>query len=65
MDSVELGDGVRDRMTAAEGVVDCIARYLYGPTRILVQPNVKKDGAPVNGFWIEEPRLEVVKKHAV
>jgi hypothetical protein len=56
---VELGDKVKDKLTDLKGIVVAKAHYLYGCTQCSVLPTKIKDG--VEGIWIDEPQLEVIK----
>ena len=60
--TIELGDKVRDRMTGFAGIAVGIHHWLYGCTRISVQPEKLKDGKPVDPQVFDEPQLEVLKK---
>ena len=58
--TIKLGQRVRDRMTGIEGIAIVRAEYLYGCTRIGVQPTEVKDGKPVDTSHFDEPQLEVI-----
>ncbi len=62
---IELGDRVKDRITGLKGIAVGISKYLYGCTRIAVQPEEAKDGKPAEWFHVDEPQLELMKKSVV
>lgn len=62
---VQLGDRIRDRISGVEGIAVARTEYLYGCTRIGVQPESHKDGKPAAWASIDEPQCEVVKPAAV
>jgi hypothetical protein len=57
---IELGQKVADRITGFSGLVTGKAEYITGCNQILVQPELNKDGAFVEGRWIDEDRAEIV-----
>lgn len=59
---VNLGDKVKDPVTNLEGIVIGRTEFLYGCTRIGVQPKISKDGKMPDAHWFDEPQLKVVKK---
>jgi hypothetical protein len=65
MDSIELGDTVKDRITGIEGVVMGHTRWLYGCDRITIQPQEVKDGKPAEMTTFDLPQLELVRKRVV
>ena len=58
---VELGDEVKDTVTGFIGIVVARHQYLYGCTRISVQPPVDKDGKVPDSHGFDEPQLEILK----
>jgi hypothetical protein len=62
---IELGDRVEDKITKLRGVVIGITKWLYGCTRIVIQPEEGKDGKPAEGFNIDMPQATLVKKSVV
>ena len=62
---VELGDRVKDKITGLKGIVVSVSQFLYGCTRVGIQPEEAKDGKPAESFYIDEPQCEVIKKEAV
>ena len=62
---VKLGNRARDTMTGFEGVVVARTDWLYGCTRIGIEPTtLDKEGNPKDERWFDEQRVEVVKKTA-
>lgn len=57
---IKLGQRVRDRISGLEGIVIGRMEYLYGCTRIAVQPQDVKDGKPVESTFVDEPQLELL-----
>lgn len=57
---VELGQKVRDRITGVEGIATARTEWLYGCTRILVQPQEVKDGKPAEAMYVDEPQCEIL-----
>lgn len=51
---IKLGQTVRDAITKLEGVVIARHEYLYGCTRLSIQPAEFKDGKPAEYFVIDE-----------
>jgi len=65
MEKVELGDRVQDKVSGLKGIVQCLSHWLYGCTRITIQPEVAKDGKPAEMFTIDEPQCKILKKGAL
>ena len=59
------GDRVKDRITTLSGVVVSRAEHLFGCNRYWVQPQGLKDGKQIEGMWIDEDSLELVKAGAI
>lgn len=55
----ELGIEVRDKITGFTGILTGHCQYITGCDQFLVQPKAK-DGAHVEGRWIDDIRLEVM-----
>lgn len=60
MATINLGDKVRDRMTGFAGIVIGIHNWLYGCTRVSVQPEKLQEGKVVDPQIFDEPQLEVL-----
>ena len=58
--TIRLGDTVRDAITKLEGVVTARHEYLYGCTRLSVQPAEHKDGKMPEPFAIDEQQAILV-----
>jgi len=65
MAKVVLGQSVKDIITGFSGVVTGRVEYITGCNQVLVAPKVGKDGAHVDSYWIDEQRVEVLKKKRV
>lgn len=57
---ITLGATVRDTISGLEGVVIGRFEYLFGCTRIQIQPRECKDGKPVEGAVVDEQQLVVL-----
>lgn len=60
MNSIKLGDSVRDSITGLTGTAVCISNWLNGCVRVVVQPKEIKDGKPVDTTCFDVEQLEVV-----
>lgn len=58
---MQLGDKVEDTLTGFEGIVVGLAQYISGCNQALVKPRTLKEGAMVEGEWIDEQRLLVTR----
>lgn len=58
----QCGDSVKDRVTGASGIISVRVEYRSGNLQYHVQPAKVKDGKPMEGFWIDEDALVLVKK---
>ena len=57
---IKLGSFVKDPITGLRGMAIARSEWLWGCTRIGVQPQELKDGRPVEETWFDEARLEIV-----
>lgn len=64
-EKIELGDRVKDKITGLKGIAIGVTSWLYGCSRISVQPEEAKDGKPAETFCVDEPQLEIVKKNVL
>lgn len=64
-EKVSLGDKVRDEVTGFEGIVLGKSEFLYGCTRVGVQPKLGSDGKIIEASWFDEPQLKVIKKAVI
>lgn len=63
MNKIELGDLVKDRITGFKGVAVGVTTWLFGCSRVIVQPQgLTKDGKTFESQSFDEPQLEIVKK---
>ncbi len=63
---IELGDKVRDKMTGYEGIVICIADWINGCKRPMVQAyGLDSNGKPIEAQSSDERDLEIIQKRAV
>ncbi len=59
---VKLGSKARDIYTGLEGVAVGRTEWLYGCTRIGIEPIELKDGKPIDIQWFDEQRVEVINE---
>lgn len=59
-DTIGLGQRVQDKITGASGIVTARHEYLYGCTRLSIQPAATDDGKQPEVFVTDEPQVEVV-----
>ena len=60
MDTIKLGDTVRDRIMRIKGVMTARAVYLNGCIRVQIEGKVRDDGK-FSIDWFDEGRVEFVK----
>ena len=60
MDTIKLGDTVRDRITNVKGVMTGYAEYLNGCKRVQIEGK-KRDDGKFSIDWFDEDRVELVK----
>lgn len=63
MAKIKLGDEVLHKITKFKGIAVCRMTYLSGCDRIVIQPEVDKDGKVPDNFTFDEPEIEIVKKN--
>jgi len=61
----DVGDEVRDTITAFTGVVVCRTQWLHNCNTYGVKPRELKDGRPQDSVHFDEPALELVAKENV
>jgi len=54
---IKLGSRVKDTISGLEGIATGRTEYLFGCVRIQVTPQKVKDGAAVEGQWLDEDQL--------
>lgn len=57
---IKLGSIVKDPISGLVGIAVSRTVWVWGCTRIAVQPQEIKDGKPVEESWFDEVRLEVI-----
>ncbi|HUX00597.1 MAG TPA: hypothetical protein VMY35_06400 [Phycisphaerae bacterium] len=57
---MQLGDHVRDIISGFQGIATARSEFLWGCTRVMVQPRETKDGQPIESHWFDEPQLQVI-----
>ncbi len=58
----KLGAKARDTVTGFEGIITGRNEWLNGCRQYCIKPPVDKDGKILDGEWIDEQQLEVVRK---
>lgn len=59
---VKLGSKVKDSITKFTGIATGRSEWLYGCTRIYIEPAEMREGKPIEGQWFDEQRIEVIKE---
>lgn len=59
---IKLGNQVRDIYTGFTGIATARTDWLFGCSRICIEPQELKDGKPIEGQWFDEQRVEVIGK---
>jgi len=63
--AIKLGSMVVDSLTGFTGIAVGRTVYLYGCVRIAIESTtLNKDGQPIEAVWVDEQRVEVVKKQS-
>lgn len=63
MSKIQLGDVVKDTVTGFRGMAVARCVYLNGCIQFLVKAQkLDKDGKRIEGEWIDEGQLKLVKK---
>lgn len=58
-----LGLNAKDTITGLAGVITAKAEYLYGTSRYELSPTKLNEGKPVEGVWLDSPRLKLGSVH--
>jgi hypothetical protein len=61
---IDLGDEVKDVVTGLKGIAIGRIEYLNGCVRYDVKPAGLKQGKTIEGEWVDEQQLIVIKKGA-
>jgi hypothetical protein len=61
---IKLGSKVQDTLTGFTGIATGRTEWMFGCARICIEPQVLKDGKPIEGFWFDEQRVKVLSDHA-
>lgn len=57
-----LGNRVKDIYTGFEGIAIGRTDWLYGCSRIAIEPTELKDGKPIDVVWFDEQRVQIVQE---
>jgi len=60
---IKLGSKVRDIYTGLTGIAVGRTEYLYGCSRIIVEPTELKDGKVIDAHYFDEQRIEVLEEN--
>jgi valyl-tRNA synthetase len=58
---IRLGSKVKDVFTGFTGIATGRTEWLFGCTRICIEPTELTDGKPIESVWFDEQRVEVVE----
>lgn len=61
-ETVQLGDRVKDPISGLTGIAICVATWLHGCIRVVVQPEKLHEGKPIADQAFDHTQLIVVKK---
>ncbi|MGI6168436.1 MAG: hypothetical protein ACOYI4_01805 [Christensenellales bacterium] len=61
---IKLGSSVKDTLTGFAGMATGRTDWLYGCSRICIEPAELKDGKPIDAQWFDEQRIEVIEVKA-
>lgn len=61
---LNLGDRVKDRITGLTGILVGRTEWIYGCSRVGIQPESTTDGKPVEAQWFDEAGVKLVKAAA-
>lgn len=59
---IKLGSRVRDIYTGFTGTAVARTEWLYGCSRIGIEPTTLKDGLPIEAQWFDEQRVEIIQE---
>jgi len=62
---INLGDEVIDIVSGLKGIAISKHSYLYGCSRISIQPPIDENGKPQEIVSFDEPQLRVVTKNKI
>lgn len=60
-----LGDQVKDHITSFTGIITSRSENINGCARYWVQPQELKDGKMVEGCWMDEPSLILLRAQLI
>lgn len=60
---INVGDLAKDTITGFEGVIVAKCQYLFGCSRVLIEPcALQENGQPHESCWFDIYRIEIVKE---
>jgi len=62
--AIKLGSKVKDTLTGFKGMAIGRTEWLYGCTRIGIEPQELHEGKPIEAQWFDEQRIETIKEDA-
>lgn len=58
---MKFGDRVKDSITGFEGIYAGRTDWMFGCSRICIQPEKLKDGKPIEAEWFDDQRVVLTK----
>lgn len=65
METVELGDKVKCKLTGFTGIVNGVSQWLTGCDKVSIQAPMKKDGSFGDSYWVDRGAVQILKKRAI
>ena len=62
MAEIKLGDTVQDMVSGLKGIAVARTYWLFGVSRITLQPPVDKDGQVPKNYCCDEPQVSVINE---
>jgi hypothetical protein len=60
--AIKLGSKVKDKYTGFTGIAVSRTEFLYGCTRIGIEPTALHEGKPIESHYYDEQRVEVIEE---
>lgn len=61
---IKLGNLVRDIISGFSGVATARTEWMYGCSRICIEPQHLHEGKPIEAQWFDEQRVVLVEERA-
>ena len=62
MAKIKLGTKIKDNITGFVGFLTARCEYINGCVQYEITPETLKDGVPQKEYWLDEQRVEIIKK---